>query len=114
MNRAAGRIPREPAQIQRLGDDTLTGERGVAVDQDRHAARRVEPRRTAAVDDRPGRARHSLDDRIDRLEMARVGRHRDDEIELSAAADRAERAGMVFHVARPRHVLAEVCARPAP
>ena len=108
VNRAAGRIPRQPAQVQRLRDDALPWKRRVPMNQDRHAARRIEPRRTAAVHARARRARHPLDDRIDRFEVARVRRHRDDEIHRRAALDRAVGAGVVLDVARPRHVLAEV------
>ena len=46
---------------------------------------------------------------IDGLEVARVGRHRDDEVQRFSAFDRAMRAGVILHVAGPRHVLAERC-----
>src|SRR4029079_10206824 len=73
MERPARRVAGEALQIQRLGDDALTGERGVAVDQDRQRDRRV-------VEARAGRAigllraRPAFDDGIDGLEVARVRR----------------------------------------
>ena len=45
VDRAAGRVAGQPAQVQRLGDHALARERRVAVDQDRHAPA---PDRTAA------------------------------------------------------------------
>ena len=107
VDRAAGRVAGQATQVERLGDDTLARECRVAVDQDRHAAGGIELRRARAVDTRPRRARHALDNRIDRLEMARIGRHRHDQVHRRATLDRAMRAGVVLDVAGPRHVLAE-------
>jgi hypothetical protein len=77
------------------------------MDQDRETARRIEYRRARRIGNRPSRARHALDDRVDRLEVARVRRHRDDEIHFAPALDRAVRPRVVLHVARPGHILTE-------
>ena len=87
VDRAAGVVAVEPREVQRLGDHPLAGERRVAVDQDRHAGGRIELRRTRLIDRRAGGARHADDDRIDRLEVARVRRHRDDDVHFGAALD---------------------------
>ena len=41
VQRAADAVAVERLEVERLGDDALAGERGVAVDHDRHRARRV-------------------------------------------------------------------------
>jgi hypothetical protein len=107
VNRAAGAVAGQPAQIQGLGDNPLTGERGVAVNQDRHAAGRIEPRRPGAVHRGAGGAGHPLDHRIDRFEVTRVRRHRHHQIHGASAFDRAMRPGVIFHVAGPGHVFPE-------
>ena len=72
----AGRVALERVQVERLGDDPLARERGVAVQQDRER----EPRVVCPV---AGRAvglicaGHPLDDGVDGLEMARIGREGD-------------------------------------
>ena len=76
VQRAAGRVGRERAQVERLRDDPLAGERGVAVDQDRHRdARVVEPGAARPVGLEG--ARGALDDRVGGLEVARVRGERD-------------------------------------
>ena len=111
VDRAAGRIARQAAQVQRFGHDALAGKRRVAMDEDRQARVGVEHGCARLVHRGSGRARHADDDRIDRLEMARVGRHRDRHVHPAAALDRAMRAGVVLHVAGPRHVFAEGARR---
>ncbi len=84
VHRAADPIAGEAGEVQRLGDDALAGERGVAVDEQREDGVVVDPadhRRRRAVGRRgqpvllgPG---HALDDRVDGLEVRRVRRHRD-------------------------------------
>ena len=107
VNGAAGAVAREPAQIQRLGDDALTRKRRVTVYENRQADRGIERRRAASLHGCSRGPSHPLDDRIDRLEVARIRRHRDDEIQPLAALHRPVRAGVVFDVASPRHVFAE-------
>ena len=68
VDRAADAVAGDVAHRQRLGDDALAGEGGVAVDQDRQ--HRVRPRRVDLV---LAGAHHALDDRVDRLQVARVG-----------------------------------------
>ena len=76
VQRAAGRVAGQAFDVQRLGDDPLAGEGGVAVDQDRQ-------RDPGVVDAGPRRAvgllgaRSPFDDRVDGLEMARVRTERE-------------------------------------
>ena len=65
--------------FKRLGDDALAGERRVAVNQDRQDGVRIEVGRAGLIRVRARRARHALEHGIDRLEMAGIRRHRDDE-----------------------------------
>ena len=79
VERAAGRVTGERLEIERLGDDPLARERRVAVDEDRKSdARVVVPLPGGAV----GllRARPPFDDRVDRLEVARIGDERDRDV----------------------------------
>ena len=62
----------ELRQIQRLGHHALAGERRVAVDQERDHALALGVAEAVLL-----RAHDAFDHRIDRFEMARVGRHRD-------------------------------------
>ena len=76
VQRPAGRVAVEAVQVERLGDDSLPGERGIPVDEDRERNRRI-------VDAGAGRtvgllgAREPLHHRIDRLEVARIRRDGD-------------------------------------
>ena len=69
VDRAAGPVAGELQQVQRLGHEALAGERGVAVDQDRHAELAV------GVVVQPLLGPHAaLDHRVDGLQVAGVGR----------------------------------------
>ena len=85
MQRPAGRVSAERLEVERLGDHALAGERRVAVDQDRERDLRVvvAPARRAV-----GllASREALDDRVDRFEVARVGRERDGDVACGALA----------------------------
>ena len=71
MQRAAGRVAGEALQVQRLRDHPLTGERRVAVQQEREGDRGVvRAVRRGAI--RLLGAGPALDDRVDRFEVARV------------------------------------------
>ena len=76
MKRAAGRVAMQVCEVERLGDNALGRERRVAMDQDRHRDRRVVVARPAGAVGLLG-PRAALDDRVDSLEVARVGRERD-------------------------------------
>ena len=52
VNRAAGGVPVEPVQVERLGDDALAGKRRVAVNEDRQHGVGIE-RGRAALGSRP-------------------------------------------------------------
>ena len=90
----------EPRQVQRLGDDALAGERRVAVDEDAEHLAAVQPRRARGVDPGRRRAGHADQHRVDRLEVTRVGRHRDHQRRRHVGADQP-RPGVVLHVAHP-------------
>ena len=105
MDRAADVVAGQPRQVQRLRDDTLAGEGGVAVNEDRQRARMLQPWCTGLRGVGGCGARHPDDHRIDELEMTRVGRHGDDE--LASLVHGHAGAGVVLHVARPAEILAE-------
>ena len=90
VERAAGGVPLEALQVERLRDDALAGEGGVAVDEDRDRDRRVVQRGAARAVGLLG-ARPALDDGVDRLEVARVRRDRD--VDLPAPVSRVPEAG---------------------
>ena len=69
VDRAAGLVPGELREVERLGDQPLAGERGVAVDQDRQAQPAVLVLEPPLLGPHP-----PLDHRVDRLEVAGVGR----------------------------------------
>ena len=111
VQRAAGRVAGEILQVERLGDDPLARERGVAVDEDRERDARV-------VDARPGAAvgllgaRPPLDDRVDRLEVARIGGERDGDL-AGLRRPRALGAMVVLDVsASPLRIGGDRLARP--
>ena len=107
VDRAAGVVGAEPRQVERFGHDALAGEGGIAMDQDRHAAGRLELRRSRFVSGRSRSSRHPEHHGIDRLEMTGIRRHRDDDVHCGAAFDRSPRAGVILDVAGPRHVFLE-------
>ena len=71
MNRAAGCVALQPRQVERLGDDALSRERRVAVQQDGQRGVPVVLRLRSLPIGLIG-ARPPFDDRIDRLEMAGI------------------------------------------
>ena len=92
VERAAGRVALEALQVERLRDDPLAGEGGVAVDQHRQRDRRVVQPGAARAVGLLG-ARPALDDGVDRLEVARVRRDRDLDLAGSRHAACPRRAG---------------------
>src|SRR5690606_7116280 len=87
----------EPAEVERLSDHALPGERGIAVDHDRQRSRRIEMRRGTVARGLLG-ARTAIDNRTDELEMARVRRQRDVDGAAIGSAERTLGAVMVLHV----------------
>ena len=83
---AARCVPLERLQVERLGDDTLAGERGISVDQHRQCHRRVVNAGAAGAVGLLGPST-TLDDRVGRLEVARVGDDRD--VDLAGRRSRA-------------------------
>ena len=76
VQRAAGRVPLERLEVERLGDDALAREGGVAVDQHGQRHRRIVEAGAAGAVGLLG-AGASLDDRVGGLEVARVRDDRD-------------------------------------
>ena len=103
MDRAAGLVAVELRQVERLGDDALAGEGGVAVDQQRHALARAPCRRPVLLG-----ADAALDDRIDRLQVARVRRQRQVDRVARAADAIVGEAEVILHVAVAGHRVREV------
>ena len=97
VERAAGAVAGERLEVERLRDDPLAGERGVAVEEDRERDARVGVAVARGAIGLLG-ARAALDDGIDRLEVARVGDERDRDVAGRRRA-RALRAEVVLHVA---------------
>ncbi len=98
---AAGRVALERLQVERLGDDALAREGGVAMEQQRHG------HMGAVVEARPGvlclrGARSARDDRVDELEVGRVGVHPDPDLLAVGGREDALRAMVVLDVARSR------------
>ncbi len=93
---AAGAVPAQQRQVQRLGHDTLTGERGVAVQHQRQDGEAV----LTLVEDVLLRADQALEDRVDSLEVRRVGRQRHGDVVVTEHLDvRALGTEVVLHVA---------------
>ena len=69
VDRAAGAVAGQLREVQGLGHEPLAGERGVAVDQDGDAEPAVPVLEPALLGPHP-----ALDDRVDGLEVAGVGR----------------------------------------
>ena len=79
VQRAAGRVADEVLEVERLRDDSLAREGRVAVDEDRERDRGVvvaRARRAVGL----LRARDAFDDRVDRLEVARVRGQQDADV----------------------------------
>ncbi len=93
---AAGAVAAQLRHLQRLGDDALAGEGRVAVQQDRQDGEAV----LALVDDVLLGAHDALEDRVDGLEVRRVGLQADRDRVAGQARERALGAEVVLHVAR--------------
>ena len=99
VQRAAGRVAGKTFEVERLRDLALARERRVAVDEDRQRDRGVVVALARRAVGLLG-ARASLDDRVDRFEMARVRRERHRDLARARRA-RALGAEVVLHVAAP-------------
>ena len=107
MDRSAGAVAVKLRHVERLSDHTLARERGVSVDQQRQNF----PARFSVSAHPLPRAHGSFDDRIDRLEMARVCREAD--FDFGAVLQFADRAiaEVIFHVAVAGHEVGNVVRR---
>jgi hypothetical protein len=92
---AAHVVALQPPQVEGLGEDPLAGEGGVAVQDDR------EDQLPGVVPQAVLLGPHAAEgDRIDRLQVARVGDQVDVDLMAVAAVEPAGRAHVVFDVAR--------------
>ena len=80
VHRAAGAVAAQLGEVERLGDDALAGERGVAVQQDRQHGEAL----LALVDHVLLGADDALEHRVDRLQVARVAGQRDGDLGVGA------------------------------
>ena len=99
VDRPTGAVTVDLGEVERLGDDTLAGERGVTVQHERHDRVLGAPLRV--LDEVLLGADDALENRVDRLEVGRVGRERDLDLVLAEhlVLD-AFGAEVVLHVAR--------------
>ena len=95
VDRAAHAVALDVGQVERLGDHTLAGERGVAVDQ--HREHRVVARRLDQVHLCP---RHPDHHGVDGFEVRGVGRQLDADGVAPPALELPGLAEVVLHVAR--------------
>ena len=99
VDRAAGAIAGQLRHVQRLRDDSLAGESGVAVDEQRHHFRAL----LRVLANSLPRARHAFHDGIDRFEVARIRRRAESSTSSPASSLRVVRvAEVIFHVAIAR------------
>ena len=92
---AAGPVPAQQRQVQRLGDHALPGERGVAVDEHgQHGEAGL-----ALVDDVLPGPDHALEHRVDRFQVARVGHQRGLDLGAVGGAEGPLRAEVILDVA---------------
>ena len=81
VDRPAGLVAWQAVHVQRFCHHPLPGKGRVAVDEDGQRDRRVEDRRAGLVGAGARGARHAFDHRVDRLQVAGVGRHLDGQLE---------------------------------
>ncbi len=97
VERAARRVAVDGVEVERLRDDALARERRIPVDQDRERDRRVvDAGASRAI--RLLRSGMAFDDRVDRLQVARVGGQRDLNV-AGACLPRLGGCEVVLHVA---------------
>ena len=102
VHRAAGAVAVELREPEGLGHHTLAGEGRVAVHEDGHDARVLGVVQVLLLG-----AHHALDDRIDCLEMARVGGEREVDLPPRARGVVARVAEVILDVAVPGRLLGE-------
>ena len=98
VDRAAGAVPAQLRQVERLGHDALAGERGVTVHEDRQHRELL-----AAVEDVLLGAGDALEHRVDDLEVRRVGRDGDLDRVAVLGGELALDAQVVLDVAGALH-----------
>src|SRR5436190_7525550 len=102
VHRAAGAVAVELGEPESLGHHTLAGEGRVAVHENGHDARVLGVVQVLLLG-----AHHALDDRIDCLEMARVGGEREVDLPPRARGVVARVAEVILDVAVPGRLLGE-------
>ena len=95
MDRAADAVALDHPELQCLGDDALPGEGGVAVHEQRQ-----DRERSRIVDQILLGPRHAHHNRVDGLEMTRVGRELDLDLLPGAGHELAGLTEVVLHIAR--------------
>src|SRR3954452_12370147 len=96
MHGAAGPVPAQLGQVERLSDDTLPGERGITMDHQRQHGEAL----LAAADQVLLRACDAFEHGVDGLEVTGVRHERDGDIASVVGREDALRAEVVLDVAR--------------
>src|SRR5436309_2303149 len=102
VHRAAGAVAVELGEPERLGHHPLPGEGRIAVHEDRHDARVLGVVQVLLLG-----AHHALDDRVDRLQVARVAGQREVDLPPRARGMVARVAEVILDVAVPGRLLGE-------
>src|SRR5438552_2522846 len=102
VHRAAGAVAIQLGEPERLGHHPLAGEGRIAVHEDRHDARVLGVVQVLLLG-----AHHALDDRVDRLQVARVGGQREVDLPPRARGVVARVAEVILDVAVPGRLLGE-------
>src|SRR5438309_5581863 len=102
VHRAARAVAVELGEPERLGHHPLAGEGRIAVHEDRHDARVLGVVQVLLLG-----AHHALDDRVDRLQVARVGGQREVDLPPRARGVVARVAEVILDVAVPGRLLGE-------
>src|SRR5829696_30571 len=101
MQSSADAITWQAGQIQRLRNNSLPHKRGVTMDQNGQGCIMKISGSAWFIYSGVGGAGHSLNDRIDLLQMAWVRRHMHDQIGFDISLGGAIAAHMIFHISSP-------------
>jgi hypothetical protein len=104
VHRSAGAVTVQLRHVKRLRHDALSGKSGIAVDEQRQNFAALF---CIAADSLP-RARSSLHHRIDRFEMARVGRQTDLDFRAVLQLSHGAITEVIFYIAVARHEVRDV------
>ncbi len=111
VNDAADVIASQSGQVERFSHDALAGEGRIAVNEDRQHLALVDNRRARPIGRGRRRAGHAVEDRVDRFEVARIRRHRHDDLFPQPVRLRLDaRAGVILDVTHPAKIDAQPLA----